>query len=135
MRIIFNRSKPNDLPEPCKSCEKWSPVERKIHDISVLTNPYFKQEALYCKYHPLYSSPDLSIHCPYRNYVGKTVIELYCDKCGKIIKRFSTDEGFNVAEIEYIAGNDVITLCPECKIRENKEIREKDLPVIKRTQK
>ena len=119
--IILNprKTKPPDLEEPCASCELYEETETEVHGVrkALWGNPSMRQHFRRCKYDPRLCDPDLARKCPWSKHVGKPIIAITCDCCGKIIRCLNPDDDETLKRLDGKKddGVAVFDICRDCR--------------------
>lgn len=115
-----NKTKPKELDPVCRDlCDLYEESTKEMGLLRRILhgNPFLSVNMRRCKHHPLYCDPDDPIKCPYAKYLGKTLMYLYCDVCGKTIRLLdplSPEADTRISNMSE-EKKSVIDLCDECK--------------------
>ena len=114
------KTKPPDLDPVCRDlCDKYEETSSPMGILRrmLLGNPFLTVEPRRCKHHPLYSDPDDPVVCPFAEHLGKTLMWIDCDLCGKAIKFLNplSDEADMRMSNLSDEKKSVIDICDECR--------------------
>lgn len=117
------KTKPSWLQFPCSICDQWEQDESALDpQRKALWNNKSMPDSFRCKFHPLLCDVDYADKCPYKHLLGKTIIGLYCDMCGKEYEYLKpTDPRLE----EYIKNPFHVDICPDCQKKKDKDLQQK----------
>ena len=122
------KAKPKWLEFPCSVCEDWEEDERPIDPATkALWNNKKIPDGIRCKYNPVFCDVDDKNKCKYQHLLGKTIIGLYCDFCGKEFEYLKPDD----PRLEELIKDPFhVDICQECKLKKDKELIQKRVVTI-----
>lgn len=115
------KTKPDYLEFPCSVCKIYEETEAELDTLTkgLMGNIKNRQHYNRCKYHPILADPENKGKCPFAHLVGKTIITITCDNCGREIEHLkATDTRLP----DMISNPYRIDLCQQCQQLKEKNI-------------
>ncbi len=128
IHLAPKKTKPPWLKAPCSICNQWEEDESPLDPLrKAIWNNQGIPDGNRCKYNPLLCDMDNKGKCPYQHLIGKTIIGLYCDMCGKEYELLEPTD----PRLENLIKNPLhVDICPDCQNKKDKDLSQKRIITI-----